>query len=205
MSEQDAELLPRLDELLKEVRRQGRAAVAAQAAAESCLTAVEALARRAERDPEPAPGDEPARWLRALLPTIDALDRAAAQATALIQRRARPRRGFLRALFRAAPDDDAEVNALLAGVEVLGAQLEAALGELGVVIDEPLGEPVDPERHRVVAVSAPRRDEPSGVVVELARPGYAIGTKVVREAEVIATAPRPQPAALRRLEEEDLG
>lgn len=205
MSEQDAELLPRLDELLKEVRRQGRAAVAAQAAAESCLTAVEALARRAERDPEPAPVDEPARWLRALLPAIDAVDRAASQAALLIERRARPRGGLLRALFRAAPDDAAEVSALLAGVEVLGAQLEAALGELGVFIDKPLGEPVDPERHRVVAVSAPRRDEPSGVVVEIVRSGYALGTKVVREAEVIATAQRPQPAAARRADEEDHG
>ena len=40
------ELAARLDDLLKEVRRQGRAAIAAQAAAESCLEALQARGRR---------------------------------------------------------------------------------------------------------------------------------------------------------------
>src|SRR5262245_22473582 len=59
----------RLDELMIEVRRQGRAAIAAQAAAESCLEAVRELGDQPSGDGEGVDGsEEAARWLRALIP-----------------------------------------------------------------------------------------------------------------------------------------
>ena len=202
MSEPEARLLlERLDDLLTEVSRQGRAAVAAQAAAESCLTAVQALAAQYDdHDGERGAGDAhddtlrddtdratAARWLGALLPVADAIERAAAQAARLAERRAPPRRGFFRSLFGAAPpDDDGAADALVDGLLVLQAQLHAALADLGVLVDRPLGAPVDPERHRVVAVRPPRPCERPGDIVEVVRPGYALGPALVREAEVIA-------------------
>jgi molecular chaperone GrpE (heat shock protein) len=52
-------------------------------------------------------------------------------------------------------------------------------------VDRRTGGPVDGERQRVVEVRAPAPGEPRGTVVEVVRPGYALGDKVVRETEVV--------------------
>src|SRR4051812_30028254 len=89
------EVMGRLDDLLKEVRRQGRAAVAAQAAAESCLEALQAEDINAkDEDDEVSPGassGEAERWLRALIPVADSIDRIVAQATSIAEPRPRPK------------------------------------------------------------------------------------------------------------------
>lgn len=197
------DVIARVDDLLKEVRRQGRAAVAAQAAAESCLEAIQVLVEsrqldvkdedEGEDEDEGAPG-EPAtqeaviRWLRTLIPIVDAIDRIASQAASVAALRSQPRRWWLRFLQPAAePEEDRRVLALGEGLRVLKEQLQAALGDLGVTIDRRAGEPVDPERHRVVEVRPPRAGERPGTVVEIVRPGYALGATVVRETEVVAT------------------
>jgi hypothetical protein len=188
------EVLTRLDDLLKEVRRQGRAAVAAQAAAESCLDAVQQQRSTGAVDDEdagePEPSREPERWLRALIPVADSIDRIVAQSAALAEPRARPPRSLLQRFFDE-PADDRRPLALLEGLRVLQSQLAAAFAELGVTVDRRLGAPVDAERQRVVEVRSPRGAEQAGTVVEVVRPGYALGELTVREAEVVVSREGP--------------
>ncbi|WP_437728779.1 nucleotide exchange factor GrpE [Sorangium sp. So ce861] len=183
----------RLSELVREVRRQGRAAVAAQAAAESCLEQVTALARAVESARGAPTGDAPRpaeelSWLDAILPVADALDRAVALASALVDRRARLERpGFWPFRRHAAPDP--ELGALAEGLRVLRAQLVAALEGCGVTVDRRVGVAVDPAVHRVAEVRPRREDELEGVVVEVIRPGVAARGKLVREADVVVSGP----------------
>lgn len=185
----------RLDELLKEVRRQGRAAVAAQAAAEGCLEAIE-RGRRDEDDEEEldaisAAQDEiAARWLKAMIPVADAIDRMTERATSLSQERPKPERSLLSRLLRGPPRDDRDraLGSLADGLRVLKAQLESALGGLGVTVNRGVGAPLDADLQRVVEVRAPTADERPGRVVEVVRAGFALGPLVVREAEVVVTA-----------------
>lgn len=205
MSDEEAErasdVAGRLDDLVREVRRQGRAAIAAQAAAESCLEAVLALQAAAPDDEalagtDHAPGGDRAlgdaarrdeAWLRALLPSLDGLDRVLANAVALGARSAaEPReRGFWP--FRKAPARDREVESLAEGLRLLRAEVAAALGALGVTIDRGEGAALDAERHRVVEVRPARAGERADAIVEVVRPGYAVGGRLVREADVVAT------------------
>jgi hypothetical protein len=183
------DVIARLDDLMKEVRRQGRAAVGAQAAAEACLSAIEqSLASDAASEdaasPDPsAVAEIELDWLRALIPVADAIDRAVIEATAILREPPRPRFRFA---FFAAPAPDPRLKALVEGLVVLQAQLHGALNELGVSVDRQLGAPIDPERQRIVEVRAPGLGEQSGTVVEVVRPGYALGATLVREAEVVA-------------------
>ena len=202
------EVMARLDELLKEVRRQGRAAVAAQAAAESCLEAIEQGRRDAEDEVEDEVEEEAealaglslardnlaGRWLEALIPVADAIDRIAEQASSLAAHRPEPRRSLLARLVKAPPEDDGgrALRSLAEGLRVLKAQLESALGDLGVTVDRRVGAPVDAERQRVVEVRSPRAGERPGQVVEVVRAGFALGPFVVREAEVVVTAGEPE-------------
>jgi molecular chaperone GrpE (heat shock protein) len=187
------DLAVRLDDLLKEVRRQGRAAIAAQAAAESCLDALRAQAEEMQGDdledtvdPATAEADDGERWLRALIPVADAIERVAAEAAAFDLRRRPAPRGLLARWLAAARPLDAGVHGSLGrGLRVLQAQFEGALRDLGVSVDRATGGPVDGERQRVVEVRAPAPGERRGTVVEVVRPGYAIGDRILREAEVV--------------------
>ena len=178
------ELATRLDDLLKEVRRQGRAAIAAQAAAESCLEAIQARHAEVSEPIKPsANSDEAVRWLRALIPVADAIDRIAQRATVVDSP---PKRTLLQRVLRAPePDASPARAALTEGLRLLKAQLEATLHDLGVEVDRRTGEPVDAEHQRVVEVRAAGPTERVGTVIEVVRPGYALGAKIVREAEVV--------------------
>jgi molecular chaperone GrpE (heat shock protein) len=196
------DLAARLDDLTREVRRQGRAAVAAQAAAESCL------AKLAEGPGVNGRGDEPSgegegataadvAWAEALLPVADALDRVLSQANAMAEHRLTteaPRGGFWSILGRAPREvrggRASELGALAEGLRVLRSQLGTALESCGLTADRRIGVSVDPEVHRVVEVRATRPGERDGIVLEVIRPGYAAHGRVVREAEVVATANR---------------
>ena len=188
----------RIDELVREVRRQGRAAIAAQAAAESCLEAV--LALRAE-SPSPSAATEPPSkrdgaqaapakrdelWIRSLVPSLDGLDRILGKAASLSARRAAGTVGRWIWPFRKPAERDGELESIAEGLRVLRAELASALVDLGVTIDRREGVVLDAERHRVVEVRPPRAGEATGAVAEVVRPGYAIGDRLVREADVVA-------------------
>ena len=178
------ELATRLDDLLKEVRRQGRAAIAAQAAAESCLEAIQARpAAASEPSAASATSDEAVRWLRALIPVTDAVERIAQRAAGLD---APAKRTLLQRILRAPEADARHARAALTeGLRLLRAQLEATLHDLGVEVDRRTGEPLAAERQRVGEVRAAGPNERVGTVIEVVRPGYALGAKIVREAEVV--------------------
>ena len=187
----------RLDDLMKEVRRQGRAAIAAQAAAESCLAA---LQERDEREQEhDDDGDEAERWLQAIIPALDALDRIVKQAAALAAPRPAAKPSIFQRLVHRAPPaaDDRAAHALAEGLRLLQAQLEGSLGDLGVTVDRRTGEAVDGERQRVVEVRPPRSAERLGTVVEVVRPGYALAEVIVRETEVVVAGSAARGAARR--------
>lgn len=205
-----ARLAERLDELTRELRRQGRAAVAAQAASESCLEQLAALERmvRTEREDaeegENAHGfdkedgrararetelrvRESAAWLEVLIPVADAIDRTVSQASEIAERvHRRPRLRLWP--FTRKPAVAAEQDALASGMRVLRDQLTAALESRGVRVERRVDVDVDPELHRVVAVRPPSagRPEREGTVLEVIRPGYALGQRIVREADVVA-------------------
>jgi molecular chaperone GrpE len=201
----------RVEELIREVRRQGRAAVAAQAAAESCLERLaedqggeEPPAEEAEVEEEAHADD--AAWVHALLPVADALDRVLSQARAMVERSLdpgeptvgglRPKARRLWSMLGRAPREvphragGPDLHALAEGLRVLRAQLMTALESRGVTADRRVGVPVDPEVHRVVEVRAARPDERDDVVLEVIRPGYTAHGRIVREAEVVAAASR---------------
>jgi molecular chaperone GrpE (heat shock protein) len=189
------ELAQRLDELTREVRRQGRAAVAAQAAAESCLEAI--TARSEEESDETAPEDGATgnrdsatsdAWLTAIVPVADSLDRIIAQAGAMSDRRREPARARLWPFGKSPVAGDPELGVLLQGLRVLRAQLGSALAGVGVEIDRRIGIAVDPEVHRVVELRAGHGSEER--VLEIVRPGYSLDGRVVREAEVAASTPK---------------
>lgn len=158
------EVLRRLDELGQEIRKQGRAAIAAQAAAEACL---ESMAPRTDA------------WLLELMPVLDAMNRMREQARDLGNRAESVRRVPLVAAW---PKDD--VARLTSGIDLLCRELDDALERLGVTILEPSSGPVDAALHRVVET---RPGTPAGHVVDLVRRGYVLGDRVVREADVVAT------------------
>jgi molecular chaperone GrpE (heat shock protein) len=165
-----------LDAILGEIRRQGRAAVAAQAAADSCLEEVQAL-RSELTSPR---SRDPVELARALLPLADALDRMDAWARTTGEKRPRWRE----LLFRDAKKDR-ELASVAEAVRLLRLQLENALRAIGVTADREVGVAVDGERHRVVEVRP--TSEGTGSVVAIVRAGYRIGAHCVREADVIAS------------------
>lgn len=177
-----ADLAQQIEELGREVRRQGRAAVAAQAAAESCLEALEARDRSEDGERDELDDGVDRAWLGAIIPVADALDRVVAQAAMLARRRLPAPRRRLWPFGEPEALVDEDADALLQGLRVLRAQLDAALEARGAAAERRTGIPVDAEVHRVVEVRGESGDER---VVEIVRPGYRLGERMVREAEVV--------------------
>jgi molecular chaperone GrpE len=113
--------------------------------------------KRVERDRELAGVDAAAAVLKAIVPTIDNLDRAL-QATGV--------EGTLRD-----------------GVELTRRELLALLERQGVKVEDPVGLPFDPERHQALSHEVvPGR--PEGTVVEVFRKGYSFKDRLLRPALV---------------------
>jgi molecular chaperone GrpE len=113
--------------------------------------------KRVERDREQSATEAAASVLQAVIPTIDNLDRAL-EATG------------------------AE-NTLRQGVELTRRELLALLERQGVTIEDPQGQPFDPQRHQALSHEAvPGR--PDGTVVEVFRKGYAFKDRLLRPALV---------------------
>jgi molecular chaperone GrpE len=91
---------------------------------------------------------------------------------------------FNRAL-EAAPKDakDAGLKNLLAGIEATGRQLQAILDRFGIKKLDPLGQPFDPNFHRVMMEVDDVEKKP-GTVVQVLQTGYVIHDRLLREALV---------------------
>ena len=111
-----------------------------------------------------------------LLPALDNLDRALAEASAA----GGPETG---------EEPGAEEDPLLAGVRLVRSELIAALARAGIESFSPAGEVFNPSVHEAVAtVPQPDGGPASGTVVEVYQPGYRLGASVIRPARVAVAA-----------------
>jgi molecular chaperone GrpE len=78
---------------------------------------------------------------------------------------------------------DPSVKNLVTGVEATGRQLQAALERFGIREMAPLGQPFDPNFHRVM-MEVDNPDQPPGTVVQVLQAGYVIHDRLLREALV---------------------
>jgi molecular chaperone GrpE len=91
---------------------------------------------------------------------------------------------FRRALD-ATPKDtqDEALKNLIAGIDATERQLQSALERFGIKKLEPLGQPFDPNFHRVM-IEIDDPEQPAGTVVQVLQAGYAIHDRLLREALV---------------------
>jgi molecular chaperone GrpE len=112
--------------------------------------------KRVERDRQQSGTDSAAAMLKALIPTLDNLDRALE-----------------------APGGEG----LRQGVELIRRELLALLEAQGVVREDPTGERFDPERHQALShEKAPGHEE--GTIVEVFGKGYRYKDRLLRPALV---------------------
>ena len=95
----------------------------------------------------------------------------------LVERLVPVRDNLVRALDQ---DEDADIRP---GVDSTLQELDRVLDEENVTVIEPVpGDEVDPHRHEVLM--RVDSDQPDGTVVDLYQPGYEMGDKVLRAAQV---------------------
>ena len=112
--------------------------------------------KRVERDRQQAGVDAAAALLKAIIPTLDNLDRALSAAGG---------------------------EGLREGVELIRRDLLAILEAHGLTAEDPKGQPFDPERHQALLhESAPGHEE--GTVVDVFGKGYAYKDRLLRPALV---------------------
>jgi molecular chaperone GrpE len=105
-----------------------------------------------------------------LLPALDNLDRALAEAGKDTAARA-------------------DGDPLLQGVRLVRSELSAALARAGIESFTPVGEVFDPSLHEAVATAQQSSNgAQSGTVVEVFQPGYRLGASVIRPARVVVAA-----------------
>ena len=114
--------------------------------------------KRVERDRAQAGVEATAALLKALIPTLDDLERALGAEAA---------RG----------------GALREGVELTHRDLLAALQARGLVVEDPAGQKFDPVRHEALSHEA-AAGFAEGDVVEVLRKGYSFGDRLLRPALV---------------------
>ena len=87
----------------------------------------------------------------------------------------------------AAKQGGAEMKGLVGGVEMVMAQLKAALANHGLVEIDPAGQPFDPHRHQAIS-HQPSAGVPAEHVLTVVRPGYALNGRLLRPASVIVSS-----------------
>lgn len=198
MNEIDSVLVfEKLEQISADLRRLGRASVASQAASEACLAGLERLqsewtaepgrSKDGEREAEIEAARERAAdtVILALLPVADALDRITSDLERSTDLQAAvPTRRWPWSLFLK-PRSDVRFQSLAQGVRLLQLAFAQSFEHLGVEIERRSGGPIDPERHRVREVRAPRTGEAPRVVAKVLRAGYVRGGRVLREADVV--------------------
>jgi molecular chaperone GrpE len=128
------------------------------------------LRKRAARESQAAHPEGRRAALRAILPVLDALERALAIGS-----------------------DDA---AFLEGVESTYRLFLSALAEAGAETIEALGQPFDPRIHQAIS-HEPSRDHEPGTVAREMRRGWRLGDELIRPAQVVVAAAAETPARAR--------
>lgn len=89
----------------------------------------------------------------------------------------------LQRALTAAPDDLLK-HPWVEGIFLISKRLMSELEQLGVRQFGSTGEPFDPHRHEAV-MTEERSDVPPGTVLQVLRPGYTFGERVIRPAQVV--------------------
>lgn len=113
--------------------------------------------KRVERDREQASIDATASVLKAIVPTVDNLDRAL--------------------------ESKGAEDTLRQGVELTRRELLSFLERQGVTVEDPIGQPFDPQKHQALSHEAVA-GRPEGTVVEVFRKGYSYRDRLLRPALV---------------------
>jgi molecular chaperone GrpE len=130
--------------------------------------------RRAGREATLAQDRGVIKLAKELLPAIDNLGRAAEAAAA----------------FAAGSPEEAAADAesqLASGIELVHADVLAALARVGIEPFSPAGEQFDPQRHEAVA-QHPVEGQAPGTVIEVYQQGFRLGETVLRPARVLVAA-----------------
>ncbi len=124
--------------------------------------------KRATREMGLAEARGVTKLARELLPAVDNLDRALTAAQA------------------SGPEGSSEgVDAtLVSGIQLVHADVIAALARVGIEPFSPTGEQFDPQHHEAVA-QQPVEGVTSGTIVEVYQRGYRLGENVLRPARVV--------------------
>jgi molecular chaperone GrpE len=92
-------------------------------------------------------------------------------------------------------EDNAALKALAEGVGLTSRELETALAKHGVTKIEPeAGERFDPNLHQAM-FEVPDPSQPTGTVVQIVQPGFAISGRLLRPAMVGVSKGGPKPDA----------
>ena len=94
----------------------------------------------------------------------------------------------------AAKQTGAEMKGLIGGVEMVMAQLKAALANHGLVEIDPAGQAFDPHQHQAIS-HQPSADIPAEHVLTVVRTGYALNGRLLRPASVIVSSGAAKGAA----------
>ena len=113
--------------------------------------------KRVERDRQQAGTDAAAATLKGLVPTLDNLDRAL--------------------------ESGQRNDPLWEGMDLTRRELLAFLESQGVEVEDPVGQPFDPERHQALS-HEPSAGFADGTVVEVFRKGYTYKGRLLRPALV---------------------
>ena len=124
--------------------------------------------KRAAREMGLAEARGVTKLARELLPAVDNLDRALAAAQAA----------------GAGTDSDTTEGTLVSGIQLVHADVVAALARVGIEPFTPAGEPFDPQHHEAVA-QTPVDGVEAGTIVEVYQRGYRLGESVLRPARVV--------------------
>ena len=120
--------------------------------------------RRATQEQGEARVSAQARLLETLLPVLDDLGRA----------------------LESAPEELAE-QPWVQGIHLVARRLATTLQQLGMRQMGTPGESFDPRWHEAI-MAEPHPDLPEGTVVHVVRPGYTLGERVIRPAQVVVAA-----------------
>jgi len=140
------------------------------------LAEVENIRRRAEKEKAEASQYAVTKFARDMLGIADNFSRALAACPPAAREAA-----------------DAQIKAVLDGVEATDRQLLATLERYGVKQVETEGK-FDPNLHQAIA-EVPGNGKPPGSIVDVAQAGYMIGERLLRPAMVTVARREPAPAS----------
>lgn len=155
-------------ELLRQIESLQQSLEAAREQELRALAEAQNLRRRAERDIEAAHKFALEKFVAALLPVVDNLERALA----------------------AIDHDDDKSRALGEGVELTHKALLDVLGQHRVEVIDPAGSGFDPDLHEAVAM-VPHPNLPANTVLEVLQRGYTLNRRLVRPAMVVVSQGAP--------------